>query len=490
MTLEKKLDMSKIDKNTLNRIKAMPNKIIKTHTATLPNPKNIFEKKNQEISQDVEINLPTLIYDEEKNEIYTLNGDKLLELEQNRESFKIINRARKYLGTTQNITIDPIDGTFKDADTGKQLFEFKNYKDMLRPAPNYSLTDKLIELGFHEAHAEFITDNLDVETGSRVNMNTKNQVYFLKDVEGNKKVIKFVDDKKEAELEMTVNKKFSTHHILKQYVAGTDLDEPIAFEINGETKYAVIQNDITNKAIPVFEKAMLSNEKTKHQYLETWMNILAQIHHYGSEIMQEHGMMSPAETISCIPGREKDLMRLEDCTETKNNLTKIKDLVQEATSYNKSFIHFDAKPENRSGFKLIDWGNAGWGSQYLDVSMILNDARIPLSKNEKEHFVKTYIEQRNKLIKQEQKHTPFIDEKIGLREYDTMEFLINSTFTAYYASKNGLRLDEEARRDLVLMTNKNATINRKEKTYFLQNIKTIENKNRQKIYLPSANSIN
>ena len=490
MALEKKLDLSKIDKKILNEIRNRPPKSITWEDIDLPVPKGLFEGDPEKLTTPNGMNLSTLIFDKENDSLYNLNGDQLLEVRNDNGTYKIINRAKGYISETDELALDKENKVFIDAKTKTPLIEFTNYNDLkANLMKSESLVDKLLKTGFHEAHAEFIAENLEVESGKTIDLETKNQVYFLKDIYGNKKVIKFVDSKKEAELEVAVNKKFGEHHVLKQYVAGTDQDTPIEFEINGETKYAVIQNDITHKAFPEIEKAMLKNEKSRHQYVEHWMRTLARIHHYGSEIMSELGMTTPAETISCMPGREKDLMRLEDCAETRNNLDKIKDLVEEATTYQTSFIHFDAKPENRMGTRLIDWGNAGWGSHYLDVSMILNDTRIPLSNEEKEHFVKQYIQQRNELIKQERSNHPFMDEKEGIQEYKNMEFLINSTFTAYYASKGMLRNDEQARKDLIVLNNKNSAISKNNKTYILENIKTITKDGRKEIYLPSPNEL-
>lgn len=435
--------------------------------------------------------IPCLIYNEEEKAFYNLSGTKMLELEEGKEgTYKIISRiSPEYLKEITDIKIDKTTKNFIDMNTALPAFEFEYLNYLLeKEEKQTNMIDELIKSGFHEGHAEFIAQRLEVESGKPVSENTKNQVYFLKDIYGNKKVIKFVESKKEAEIEVAVNKRFAEHPILKQYVPGTDQDTPIAIEINGETKYAVIQNDITNKSFPELEKAMFSNKNNAYKYTEYWMRALANIHHYGSEVMSELGLMTPAETLSAMPKREKDLMRLEDCKYTKNNMSQIKDLVEEVTTYQKSFIHFDAKPENRIGLKFIDWGNAGWGSQYLDISTILNDTRIHLTRDEKMYFVSLYVQQLNELIIREKSNAPLLNEESAIKEYEKIEYLINSTFTAYYDSKNDLRADENQRKELLIETNKNSIINKENKTHIMQNVKTIDTPTTQETYLPDVNT--
>ena len=489
---EKEIELMKeakkeFQKTKFGEIDLLPTNLIKYFT-TLQKARNIAMEKSDEIIAREKyapevynfmisnskhiihqyINLLALVQNITQEDIPSKKNE-------NEDKFKLIvkkltsNKPRKYFYENSFRLLDAVE-------------EYSTRK--IEKIQSVNLIDKLILAGFEEQHAEFIANSLgDTEEGEAVGINSKNKVYFLKDVHGAKKVIKFVDKKDEADLEMIVNHSFAKHPVLKHFVPGTDIESPIDFEMNGKTKYAVIQNDVRPESKSKLAHTYFKNQPINHQYIEHWIRAIARVHHYGSEIMQEIGEMKPAETISCIPGRVKDLERLEDCKITYNNLSKINEYVDEATEFQKSFIHFDLKPENRLGHYIIDWGGAGWGSHFLDVSMILNDARFPLNKESKEYFVKLYINQRNELIKQEQKNAPFIDEKKGLHEYKTMEFLINSTFTAYYNSKEGLRQDELDRQNLVIVTNKNSVLGKKYKTSLFGNVTTIDKKDVREIHI-------
>lgn len=370
----------------------------------------------------------------------------------------------------------------------RQAKENFKTKQKIKQVTN-SLEEQLCNNGIYEAHAIFIAQNItDIVSGETTGIDTKNKVYFLTDIRGNKKVVKFVDSEKEALLETFVNKHFGNHQVLKKYISSTNLDVPLEFEIGGKKQYLTIQEDVKPKVHPWFNNVELKNKEQKHQYLNYWMKALAEIHHYGTKIMDELGIYSPAETLSCMPGREKDLDRLERCKYT-SDISLIIDLVEEAQSYERNFIHFDSKPLNRVGQFLVDWGNAGRGSPYIDLSAFLNDHRILLSEKEKEQFVRKYVAFRNEIIKQENQRD-IIDETKAIAEYNVMELLINNAALGYHHSKPSLTPDEKKRVELIKHNVQHGTVSKGNKHYVLSNIRTIQTSQRQEYYLNEFKSLN
>jgi len=296
-----------------------------------------------------------------------------------------------------------------------------------------TLEEKLKSEGFFEEHAKIISDdiqntfNVEIQEGSPVEIASRNKVYYLQDATGSKKTIKFYENKKEAEMEAAVNFYFFADSELAELVPGSNLRRPLEFEVAGKQAYAVVENDVRGQTVPdIFDPKSQSSRK---QYFGNWMRKLALLHTKGSEIMSMIQNFDKAQNLL----RERDKDRIDIVLEGET--TK---LVQEAYDRisidEQVFINQDLKLDNRVGQKIVDWGNAGRGSPYADVAMVLNDQRVKLSEEEKQHYVMSYLQIRMQ-YEQGTINQRHYDIKKEMQSYKTSEYLLTTLLTAIYEQK-------------------------------------------------------
>ncbi len=304
-----------------------------------------------------------------------------------------------------------------------------------------TLEEKLLGEGFSNLHANFISnelmDSLEVSSGSTVDVASKNAVYYLTDILGNKKAIKFYEDKKSADMQAAVNYFFSADEVLKQFVGGSDLRESIPFELDGKKLYAVVENDVRENALFNELDINLDSSNAKKQYFGNWMNKLATLHVRGTAIMNMIGNHDSSQSLM----RDEEVERFDDLYDAESNEF-LSDAHKITGELHLDFINQDLKLPNRIGQYIVDWGNAGRGNPYVDLAVVLNDPRTNLSEDEKQLYVSQYLKGRKSIAKGTIAQREF-DLDVEMKKYSAAEFLVTSVLDAHYKSKNSKDLSIE-----------------------------------------------
>lgn len=297
-----------------------------------------------------------------------------------------------------------------------------------------TIIEKLIEQGINEQDALLITSQFDdLQGAAPADIKSKNIVYHLTDNQGNKKVVKFVTDKKEAEVEALANYHFSKHPVLKNHVASSNMETPLEVIINGNTKYMIVKEDITDKANKNLDKILEQGNKEQHnQYLTYWMKTLAKIHVYGTQIMDNLDCQEKA--LSLTKEKDEDRISLSGISIDKGLR---KELVDKEIENGYEFIHQDIRKENRVGQYAIDWGHAGRGNGFLDIARVLSDYDVqkqtPLTETDYKHFIKQYLQEKKSILGKEPVRKEEIDK--AFNEFDAVRLLYYQAQTAYLTSK-------------------------------------------------------
>lgn len=328
--------------------------------------------------------------------------------------------------TDDSFEVDIVTGGSFGGEAWKKALKVDK-KFMNLPGDNYSelsLEEKLKLEGFFEEHAKFIASDLqntlemEIEEGTPVTVASKNKVYYLSDVFGNKKTIKFYKSEKEANMQSLVNYFFSTDKDLAKLVPGSNLQKPLSFEVDGKLNYVVVEDDVREKATYDEGKLNFRLKKVKKEFLSSWMHKLATIHVKGTAIMNLLGNYEFAQ--KTVTDRDKE--RVETWYDI-GTLHSIEDACDTMLEGMYSFINQDLLPANSIGQYIVDWGNAGRGNVYVDISNILNHPKIYLSEDEKKYYVEKYLFARSKLEKGTPNEKMYESDKEFLN-YQRAEFVV------------------------------------------------------------------
>ncbi|MBW2964769.1 phosphotransferase [Candidatus Woesearchaeota archaeon] len=311
------------------------------------------------------------------------------------------------------------------------------------------ILDKLVKAGVREQDAEAIASEFEDLLECRpADIKSKNQVYHLTDCYGRKKVIKFVTSNKEARIESLVNYHFSRHPVLSRYVAGSDFELPEEVRIGSDTKHIVIQEDICEKADQHLDNILKNGTRRQlNEYLEFWMKALAELHVYGTGIMDDIGVRETALRLT----KEKD----NDRVNTSNRLVRIvgyarlrQDIAEMDLESRDAFIHQDIRAENRIGQYAIDWGHAGRGNPMLDIARVLSDydvnKRGVLSDDLIKQYIASYLREKKQLLGDTARVS---DSELDseFMEFCGLRLLYFQAQTAYLVSKGDECSDGEVR---------------------------------------------
>lgn len=318
----------------------------------------------------------------------------------------------------------------------KQAYEHATIANSVKRS--LSLDELLIKKGFFEEHVAFISDHLQKQArvvivdGVPVGIKSKNKVYYLQDVFGTAKTIKFYEDEKEARMEAIVNYFFPFDKDLATLVPGTDQREPSFFTVDGTELYVVIENDVRVKASFNEFTLNLNKRSFRQQYFSSWMHKLAVIHVKGTQMMNMLGNYDGAKDLF----REKDKERI-DAVYGAVTLSMLEDANASIDPLEAVFINQDLKLDNRIGEYVVDWGGSGRGHPYTDLAMVLNDPRSNLSEGEKRHYLSLYLKKRQSLEETQSSYSlRTLDAEFA--KYKNTEFAFISMISAFYETRNAI----------------------------------------------------
>jgi hypothetical protein len=313
-----------------------------------------------------------------------------------------------------------------------------------------SLMTRLFDEGFDEEHAEVLLDTLEGIVGGKTNGQSKNKVYTVNRAKQKKVVAKFIEDEDEAKKEALVNHAFSQHKVLKHFVAENlteDPEKPIEIKINEKKKiYLLLQEDVRDKADKWFEYVLNNGTAQElRDYLNHWMMVLANVHVYGTYIMNKLGNHDKSQSLT----REKDEERVKtlyDILDKPFPTGLWKDMTQYDIENGNEFIHKDLKFLNRIGQYIIDWGNSGRGNGLQDVAAVLSDGKIQkrarLKEDDCKGLLHTYLTEKRRLVGIKNKLTPEeINSAYG--EFRSNQWLYSNGMAGYYVSKGGILVPGE-----------------------------------------------
>lgn len=309
-------------------------------------------------------------------------GDEILTLKQEYFRWMGYFRSERSDSVLPHYFVSLDDQINREEDHGRAIQELKEMVDtaMQSHANPDKLLEQLIQHGVAEVDAQIILKEFeDLADASPTKLKTKNVVYHINDRNGKRKILKFVTQKEEAEIEAKVNYYFSRHPMLAQYIPRSDLEQPIAVLVGDSVKYLTVQEEVIENA---------------PRSLGYWIKALARMHVYGSQIMNALGVTKQALGLA----REKDDERLEEGSIVYEASVR-EDTIGAYLGKNQTFIHRDFRRVNRrSGFAL-DWGHAGWGEALIDLSALLLDYELqagnPFTESDYKNCINAYLNERN-----------------------------------------------------------------------------------------------
>lgn len=298
-----------------------------------------------------------------------------------------------------------------------------------------TIVSKLIANGIREEHAIAAVDAFEVREGYTIDEMSKNIVYLITDTRGNIHIIKFSNQKAEAEIEAAVNYHFGKDPQLARYVARSDLATPIECLVEESPVYVTLQERRTGTPFAnLLQEGKIQTEK----YLTEWMRILARLHVYGTEIMNNVGQYTAALRLSKAKDEERialanHIAPLMADAGLRRALTSVG--IEEGGD----FIHQDIRIENRIGVCAIDWGHAGRGNYLLDIARILSDAAVQryerIDEDAERKYIGAYLKERRRCEgKNSSPHRMEIE--AVHREYQAIQLLYYQAQSGYQLSRN------------------------------------------------------
>ncbi|MFA6888771.1 MAG: hypothetical protein WC254_04720 [Candidatus Woesearchaeota archaeon] len=286
----------------------------------------------------------------------------------------------------------------------KERFEVSG-KSPVSNVCNNSVAEALLIHGVGEEHAGILASQHEIVDGIPAEK-SKNLVYIIQEPNGKRQVVKFVEKKEEADIEALALYHFSRDSRLGLYVPRSELEVPSLVQIGDEPRYVTVQSFVSDAKA---DRLLQGTKKEAMQYLNNWMRILARLHVYGTEIMDELGNEKPALRLC----KEKDLDRIAVASRIiplVYDLGLQRTLVGSQIEQGHEFIHQDTRKENRIGYYLIDFGHAGRGNGLLDIARVVSDYSVQkhyLTNDDERRLLKTYISEKNRI---QGKNTPSIQD--------------------------------------------------------------------------------
>ncbi len=276
-------------------------------------------------------------------------------------------------------------------------FEKRKRDILVENSKQGSLYETLRKEGFDERVAETIGSHFeDLVRVSPAGVKSKNLVYFVEDVLGQKRVIKLHANKEGADIEALVGYTYSRHPTLKNFVPS--MVDPAATQVSaqGQNYYLTNQQDISLLADSRLEHMRKKGSKDQlFAYVSSWMVHLALLHHHGTQIARNAGITRAAGSLLHERGKE----RIERAGLILDRALD-EDLRNLELEVGSEMIHRDIGP-NHIGQFAIDWDHAGFGNYLVDVVSFLTEADVNrhgfLGENEISHFLREYHTVRKKL---------------------------------------------------------------------------------------------
>tara|TARA_Y100000310_G_scaffold345452_1_gene465164 strand:- start:3685 stop:5259 length:1575 start_codon:yes stop_codon:yes gene_type:complete len=267
-----------------------------------------------------------------------------------------------------------------------------------------NLIDILLAQGIDPVHAEYIAQEFeDLKQVSPTEIASKNQVFYCGD-----SVIKFVSDKVEANIESKVNYHLSRDQRLSHLVPRSDLESAIEAQIGDSKKHITIQEKIKDASI--------------RPTLAYWLKALAHTHVYGTEVMDKLRDFQAARSMTQDLNDQKVY-----AGSLKVDKSLRKDLIDSGVGSGTEFIHQDFRSANRVGHYAVDWGHAGRGDPYLDLSRLLLDAEIqserPFTDDNYKQCLSFYLTEKNKALRVEAPTREDVD--TALSKFKSMGLLLS-----------------------------------------------------------------
>jgi hypothetical protein len=312
----------------------------------------------------------------------------------------------------------------------------------------FHIYETLLEQGVKEQDAHVIVQEFQgVLKAKPVEIASKNQVYFLSDKQGRKKVLKFVNNKEEADIECLVNYHFSTHRILKTNIARGYNEIPIEVQVGDTKKHLVVQEDRRDKANYALQQMLdKGNKEQLFSYLNYWMRKLAEFHFYGTLIMNKLGNYAKARSII----KDADDERIKVGKYKHDPVLRSECAARDIEGGN-IFIHQDLRYENRLCQTALDWGHAGRGNYLLDPVKLLSDSavqkrindRSELTEEQYKRLLQTYLNTMRMLKKLPEVELKDLNQVYY--EFNAMRKVYFESQAAYYDFKGGeCTLNEQA----------------------------------------------
>ena len=297
-----------------------------------------------------------------------------------------------------------------------------------------NLEDTLIEQGINPQDAELVSKKVDAVVECKpTEVISKNVVYYVTDKLGNKKIVKIVRDKEEAEIEALVNYNFSKHPVLKLYLPQGLIEKPLETKVGEETRYVLLQEDVSQLASKKLDSLLKQGRQGIQTYLGYWMKNLAALHVYGTEVMDYLGNTKKAQSIT----KERDQERILT-SHLKIDKSLRDELIAEGFLEGNVFIHQDLRLDNRLGEYALDWGHSGRGNQYLDIARVLIDPSInhkgQLSGEDTKRVIGIYLREVNKL-KGEEKLVTREDLNLAYKNFKKIVLLYSQSQIGYLTTK-------------------------------------------------------
>jgi len=224
---------------------------------------------------------------------------------------------------------------------------------------------------------------------------SKNLVFYLTDISGNRKIVKFVPNRTEAFKENFVNYHFGKHPILQHFVPNGEWEAPKETSLEtpeGDKYYLSIQEDIhgrngqVRKDIARLEAMYKSkNPRLIEAYLHEMIDNLAVVHHHGTELMIEKGPLLRAqlgipedEDHRYSPEANRILKEKRVAAMRRSNYdgVLVEEILSRRTEYGLTWLNGETKKDNRIGPIYIDFGNSGFGNHLVDIMRAYMDEVI------------------------------------------------------------------------------------------------------------------
>ena len=265
---------------------------------------------------------------------------------------------------------------------------------------NSRIAEILMAHGVDEEHAKLLASQDEIVDGIPAER-SKNLVYVMKYADGKIRVVKFVENQEEADIEALVLYHFSRDPRLQLYVAHSELDAPSRVHVGDEPRYVTVQSFVSDAKA---DALLHGTKQDVMQYLTNWMRILARLHVYGTEIMDELGNYHPAARL--LRERSEDrIIVASHIIPLVHDYGLRRALMDIGIEEGHEFIHQDLEKRHmkgKGGYRTIDWGNAGRGKCLVDIVRGISDETIQrhnITEGDEKTLLWSYLTKKNEITK-------------------------------------------------------------------------------------------